>query len=325
MTTKIEWTEDTFNPAAGCTRASAGCDHCYAAEMSLRLEAIALAKQAKGEAVPASLAKYIGVAGRTKQGTAAFNGKINLDWEALNEPLKWRKPKMVFPFSMSDAFHRSIPDTFLNATFKVIAQTPHITYQVLTKRPDRALEYQREYWPEGLPRNVWLMTSTENQQTYDERVPYLVQVKAAVRGLSMEPLLGHVEMGLLGTIPKDISFAGGYNLFADKIHWVIVGGESGRNARPMGANWARSVRDQCVEAKVPYFFKQWGEWLPFDRQIGKGYFSCSDGAPVEIETLMKHSHEIWEGTGIIKLGKKAAGRLLDGREWNEYPEVHHGK
>jgi protein gp37 len=307
MTTKIEWTEDTFNPAAGCIRASPGCDHCYAAEMSLRLEAIALAKQAKGEAVPASLAKYIGVAGRTKQGTAAFNGTINLDWEALNEPLKWRKPKMVFPFSMSDAFHRSIPDTFLNATFKVIAQTPHITYQVLTKRPDRALEYQREYWPEGLPRNVWLMTSTENQQTYDERVPYLVQVKAAVRGLSMEPLLGHVEMGLLGTLPSNISSQ--YALFADKIHWVIAGGESGRNARPMHPDWARSVRDQCVEADVPFFFKQHGAWWP--GEFGRLYPS---------------NHKVVDfadGQQMVNLGKKEAGRLLDGREWSQYPEVHH--
>jgi len=280
--TKIEWTEKTWNPVGGCTRASSGCDHCYAAEMSLRLEGMALAKQAKGEAVPASLAKYIGVSGRTKQGVAAFNGKINLDWEALNEPLKWRKPMMVFPFSMSDAFHRSIPDEFLNAVFGVIAKTPHITYQVLTKRPDRALEYQREYWPEGLPANVWLMTSTENQETYDERVPYLVQVKAAVRGLSMEPLLGHVELGLLGTLPNTISNR--YALLRDKLHWIVLGGESGRRARPMKPEWARSVRDECIEADVAYFFKQWG------------------------------------GTN-----KKATGRLLDGREWSQYPEVHHGK
>lgn len=306
--TKIEWTERTWNTTGGCTRASAGCDHCYAAVMSRRLHAIALDKEAKGEAVPAKLAKYIGVAVLNGQGVAAFNGKINLDWEALQEPFKWRKPQMVFVNSMSDTFHRDVPDTFLNATFKVIAQTPHITYQVLTKRPDRALEYQREYWPEGLPRNVWLMTSTENQQTYDERVPYLVQVKAAVRGLSMEPLLGHVELGLLGTLPSNISSQ--YALFADKIHWVIAGGESGRNARPMHPDWARSVRDQCVEADVPFFFKQHGAWWP--GEFGRLY-------PPNHKVV-----DFADGQQMVNIGKKEAGRLLDGREWSQYPEVHHG-
>lgn len=321
---KIEWTEETWNPIAGCTRASAGCDNCYAAEMSLRLEAMALAKQAAGGIVPPSMSKYMGVSTRLTNGTAAFNGTIALDHTAVDAPRKWRKAKMVFVNSMADTFHRDVPFAFVHKLFVTMSECPQHTFQVLTKRAARMLAYQREYWPEGFPANVWAMTSVEHQEAADVRIPLLVQVKAAVRGLSMEPLLGGIDLSpyLLPEFcwhcKEKIGNEGGRCFcgvgIKPLIHWVIVGGESGRRARPMNPDWVRDIRDQCVSAGVSYFFKQWGEWVPLD-QLEFHESLDFDTKEAVFETGMRSL------VTVNRVGKKAAGRLLDGREWSEMPQA----
>lgn len=332
--TKIEWTNQTWNPLAGCTRASAGCDNCYAASMALRLEGMANAKIAKGED-PGGLAKYIDVTTRNGKGVAMFNGKINLDHNALNEPLTWKKPRLVFVNSMSDLFHHNVPDDFICSVFDVIGRTSKHTYQVLTKRPMRMLSWQRKYMPEGLPANVWAGTSVENQEAADERIPELLKVSASVRFLSCEPLLGEVNIRpSIGLSPYGVRVD-----YGNCINWVIVGGESGHNARPMHPDWVRSLRDQCQEAGVPFFFKQWGEWS----LINKTEEIIYQGIPIGRYKDPRRFTEVgvispggewyegstgWNGRAIdpdtneaymVKVGKKVSGRLLDGREWNEMP------
>lgn len=224
----IEWTEATWNPVAGCTPVSPGCLNCYAARMALRLEACGAAS---------GCTKYIGTAKRARDGRPVFSGKINTDEDALDLPKRWRKPKRIFVNSMSDLFHEKVPPEFIRRVFRVMEECPQHEFQVLTKRPERTLELA-----DGLPwpRNVWMGTSVENAM-YVHRIEALRQVRAQIRFLSCEPLLG--------PIPK---------LPLQGIHWVIVGGESGPGARPMEPVWVEQIRDRCLERGVAFFFKQWG-------------------------------------------------------------------
>ena len=235
----IEWTEATWNPVTGCTKVSPGCAHCYAETFAER---------------------FRGVPGHPYE--QGFDLKL---WpERLDLPMRWRRPRLVFVNSMSDLFHPDVPDSFIHAVFGSMRRASQHTYQVLTKRPERAALMSRKLpW---LP-NVWLGTSVENQR-FTVRIEELRETGAAVKFLSCEPLLGPLKLKL------------------DGIDWVIVGGESGPRARPMKLDWARSVRDQCRGARVAFFFKQWGA----------------------------HDEE-----GIRRGNKKAAGRLLDGRTWDELP------
>lgn len=331
---KIEWTDTTWNPLAGCTRASAGCDNCYAAKMSLRLEAMALADIEAGKD-PGGKQKYIGVATKNGQGVPAFNGTINLDEDELQRPYSWKKPRRVFVNSMSDLFHKDVPEWFILSAFNVMRDNPQHIFQVLTKRPDRAASFTNRL--PSVPRNVWMGTSVENQEQADLRIPHLLNIPAAVRFLSMEPLLGPVDlrnfdygkergltMGhdwLTGEEWSHSEVFGGGNswLEADeadeygekRIHWVIVGGESGANARPMHPDWVRSLRDQCVDAGVPFFFKQWGEWLPHGQSV----------KPISTRSGNFHTWSSFPFDWSKYVGKKSAGRLLDGRTWDEFPTV----
>lgn len=279
MSTKIEWTDETWNPITGCTKVSPGCDHCYAKTMHERWN-----------------------------GPGSFD-TVTLHPGRLEKPLRWRTPRRVFVNSMSDLFHQDVPDEYIARVFAVMAWSYRHTFQILTKRharmrsllssPDfrrlcdrewcdvqdwtRARLVDPEYvdtcptvdnWP--LP-NVWLGVSVETQQWADIRIPALLDTPAAVRFLSCEPLLGPVDIW-------GRSYLGAEQ--PARIDWVIVGGESGPGARPMHPDWARSLRDQCVAAGVPFLFKQWGA-------------HDADGKCV---------------------GKKAAGRVLDGCTWDEYPE-----
>lgn len=211
-TSQIEWTETTWNPVTGCTKISAGCKHCYAERMSRRLRLMGLEKYRNEFEVT------------THEGTLA-------------EPLRWRKPRLVFVNSMSDLFHDSVPDRFIASVFDVMNRTLQHTFQVLTKRPRRAAEMDRRL--EWTP-NIWLGTSIESER-WLERAGILRESNATVRFLSLEPLLGPLA---------------GLNL--DGLDWVIVGGESGPGARPMEADWVREIRTKCIESAVPFFFKQWG-------------------------------------------------------------------
>ena len=262
MKTKIEWTDETWNPVVGCTKVSQGCKHCYAERIFERFNP-----------------------GKKFTDVQMIPGK-------LQDPLHWKKPRRVFVNSMSDLFHEKVAPVFIMQAWRTMQQTSQHTYQILTKRPERMqmlltewlpfaweLAYLETY-PGPLP-NVWLGVSAEDQNTADERIPLLLKTPAALRFVSCEPLLGPVNLDTyLGNTPEDDDGAP----YPGKIDWVIVGGESGPGARPMHPDWARSIRDQCHGAQVSFFFKQWGEWL--------------DG---------------------VRVGKKNAGSILDGRGYKEFP------
>lgn len=329
---KIEWTDTTWNPVTGCTPVSPGCTNCYAAQLAAtRLK---------------HLPAYEGLATVNSRGQGVFNGTIKLHEDKLILPLKWRKPRRIFVNSMSDLFHESVPFEFIDKVFAVMALCPQHTFQVLTKRPERMAEYTSGVGlvggPEGrrvrifnaadgltvsdlryddvpwpLP-NVWLGTSVENQETADQRIPHLQRCPAAVRFLSCEPLLSGVDIAY--------SCFNGADSFGELpgIHLVIVGGESGPNARPMHPDWARSLRDQCVNAGVPFFFKQWGEWVSMSELIRHDKATVMSALPSQHSISLNGdvSKEFVEGCcSMYRVGKARAGRLLDGREWNEFPEA----
>ena len=285
---KIEWTDEVWNPVTGCTKVSDGCRNCYAERMHARLHSMGQRKYKK----PFST--------------------VVCHPDDLEIPLRWRKPRMVFVNSMSDLFHPDVPFEFIAKVFDVMCsgmvlsckkckdgtdkfheqdemcfrELPVHTYQILTKRPERISEFIcwiSENWDGDSPlsvtmdvagnfgENVWLGVSVEDQKTAEERIPVLLEIPAAKRFVSCEPLLGPILLPyyLNNYTTSQCSF----------IHWVIVGGESGPKARPMHPDWVRALRDQCTQADVPFFFKQWG---------GKN--------------------------------KKAAGNLLDGKKWEQIPE-----
>lgn len=227
----IEWTQTTWNPVVGCTKVSEGCRNCYAERMSKRLAAMARGAEERGEN-PGRKANY-------KRATSprGWTGKVVTDDTALTDPLRWRQPRLVFVNSMSDLFHVKVEEAFIRRVFEVMASCPRHTFQVLTKRPERALALApRLPWPG----NVWLGTSVEDAEVKG-RIDLLRCIPAQTRFISAEPLIGPL---------------GALNLRG--IHWVIVGGESGPGARPMLADWARDIRRQCVDKNVAFFFKQWG-------------------------------------------------------------------
>ncbi len=224
---RIEWTEATWNPVAGCSAVSPGCLNCYAARLALRL----------GHMPNRAGWKYRGTAERALDGRPVFAGHVRVDEKALDQPRQWRTSRRIFVNSMSDLFHEQVPSDFIRRVFHVMADCSHHTFQVLTKRPERALDLVRALpWPV----NVWMGTSVEDRR-YLDRVETLRRIPAGTRFLSCEPLIG--------PLPR---------LPLDGIHWVIVGGESGPGARPMRRKWVVDIRDQCSSAGVPFFFKQWG-------------------------------------------------------------------
>ena len=396
--TKIEWTEKTWNPVRGCSVVSEGCRNCYAMTFAARFAG-------EGEA-------YEGLAYRNESG-AHWTGKARLIEEHLNDPMRRRKPAMIFVNSMSDLFHESLSDGAILRVFDVMRQCPQHTFQILTKRPARMLLwFQRWANTEGEPRepqlvrgpkeqrkahpsprgqmfaeyletlgttpppgcawptfdwiggmrwwpasmftlpNVWLGVSVEDQKTADERIPLLLQTPAAVRWISAEPLLGpidltHLKGSTLNALDGidfesigDIRDAGVFGKGQPErgIDWVVVGGESGPRARPMHPDSARSLRDQCTAAGVPFFFKQWGEYKPLGSVFNRAdtMFPLAAGLAEERKSIaVDGSGNIYWNEGdeppvpqsardayvMSRVGKKATGRLLDGREWSEYPKA----
>ena len=214
MATKssIEWTEATWNPVTGCTKISPGCKHCYAERMARRLRAMGSPNYENGF-------------------------KLTLQPQALEVPLRWKKPQMIFVNSMSDLFHRDVPADFIQQVFRVMTKAHWHTYQILTKRSDRLLELDDviEWQPQ-----IWMGVSVESND-YTFRIDHLRRTSAMTKFLSLEPLLGPLP-----------------NLNLNGIDWAIVGGESGPGARPMNGEWVVDIRNQCQRARVPFFFKQWG-------------------------------------------------------------------
>jgi len=212
INSSIEWTEATWNPLTGCTKISPGCKHCYAERMALRLQAMGQPNYANG-----------------------FN--LTLHEDALELPLRWKKPQKIFVNSMSDLFHKDVPDEFILRTFDVMRRAAWHRFQVLTKRSDRLLELSpRLPWAD----NIWMGVSVEDQD-YTFRIDHLRRTDAQIKFLSLEPLLGPLR-----------------RLRLTGIDWVIVGGESGPGARPMDPSWVSDIRNQCIKSGVPFFFKQWG-------------------------------------------------------------------
>ena len=213
-TTKIEWTDKTWNPITGCSKISAGCINCYAEVMARRLQAMGQDKYLNGF-------------------------KLTLHEDVLEKPLQWRKPHTIFVCSMSDLFHKDVPDEFINKVISIIKLTPQHRYQLLTKRADRMAEY---FQNRPIPDNVWLGVTVENQSAKN-RIEFLRDLNATVRFLSCEPLLENLG-----------------NLDLTNIDWVIVGGESGVSARPMKEEWVLSIKEQAENQGSTFFFKQWGTW-----------------------------------------------------------------
>lgn len=225
MSSKIEWTNSTWNPIAGCSAISPGCTNCYAARMARRLEAM-------------GRRKYFGTTRRSGRRTV-WTGIINCDERALELPLRWTTSRMIFVNSMSDLFHEDVPDQFVRRVWDIMERAHWHVFQVLTKRPERMQRLSREL---RLLPNVWLGTSIENSN-YLWRLEALRETRATVRFVSFEPLLGSVD-------EPDLS----------KIHWAIVGGESGPRARPIAAEWVYDIERACRRHNVAFFFKQWGRW-----------------------------------------------------------------
>ncbi|MBF0169077.1 MAG: phage Gp37/Gp68 family protein [Alphaproteobacteria bacterium] len=341
--TKIEWCDATWNPVRGCTKVSDGCKFCYAEAMARRF------------CKPGQWGD--GIATRLK----GWTGRVSLDEEALLRPLRWKKPRKIFVTSTGDPFHGAVPDAWLDRMLAVMALTPQHTYLLLTKRPERMRDYLMDektimrvlqemavmimhapkrqhsdlvarleyfdraptWWP--LP-NLWLGVSVENQKAADERIQSLRETPAAKRFLSCEPLLGPIDLRHSLLCPfegkcKDNCMT----CSSGGIDWVIAGGESGRHARPMHPDWVRGLRDQCANAGVPFLFKQWGEWLPvYSEDLGDGSgltFWPDDGGPLgRLEGRQAHSITA-NGQEFARVGKKAAGRLLDGQIHHDFPRT----
>ncbi len=331
----IEWTDATWNVVIGCDKVSPGCDNCYAIRTAHRMQA---------NPNPKVSLPYAGT-----EADGEWTGRVNLVSDRLDLPLRWRKPRRIFVNAQSDLFHDDVPEAFIGAVFDIMAKTPRHTYQILTKRharmralltkwatqvPGDLPQYKAAFrshqdqwamvrqWP--LP-NVHLVVSVENQQWADIRIPALLDTPAAVRGISVEPMLGPIELFrchcAAKTRPPRPPVPGAHYkdcpaLLHHGLDWVIVGGESGRGARPMHPDWARSLRDQCVAAGVPFLFKQWGEFAPHDVTL----VSVAD---VDDEGCMSFVHRERVVEGMRRVGKKAAGRVLDGRTWDEFPGGDH--
>lgn len=324
----IEWTDATWNPVRGCSRVSDGCVNCYAEKIAARFSG-------PGQA-------YEGLV----HSTGAWNGRIRLIPEKLGEPLRWREPRLVFVDSMSDLFHENVPFEYIDRVFTVMACTTRHTYQILTKRPQRMLEYfQRlrdvDWFPEQILNaewpgewrpmtarrggydncgplwpleNVWLGVSVENQETADERIPLLLEVPAAVRFLSCEPLLGAIGFPLPCL----------NSTFWRRLHWIIVGGESGRGARSCSVDQVRDIIDQATAASCPVFVKQLGA-RPYE-------FRPAEGRPPGVEHALanlgaEHPQRRWfRDWTLVHDGPRSGwyryARLKDskGGDPNEWPE-----
>lgn len=372
--TKIEWTDATWNPITGCSVATPGCTNCYAMKLA--------GTRMKHHPSRAKLTID------TKAGPA-WNGEVRFNEEWLTQPLNWKKPRRIFVCAHADLFHESVPDAWIDRVFAVMALAPQHTFQVLTKRSKRMLDYITEHgsgfgdtisvlervadqagrmmeegdnaadcvlgdpWP--LP-NVWLGVSVEDQKRADERIPDLLATPAAVRWISAEPLLGPLDLTQLpfekscdckdhsptfNSLDASVYCAGccegAEALDIGRLDWVVVGGESGPKARPSHPDWLRSLRDQCAAAGVPFFFKQWGEFREYDTGSPEviPIIDGTDEADDMVDLAINPSWISRDGVHALtrdhlsmhvpsrmieRIGKKAAGRLLDGVEHNGYPE-----
>ena len=368
--TGIGWTEATWNPTTGCDRVSPGCDRCYALSLA-----------ARHRVNP----KMIEVGKYQRDGHWRTSGPgfgVDVRPDVLDQPLRWTRPRMIFVNSMSDLFHKDIPDDYVADVFAVMALAKWHTFQLLTKRHARmrslltSRDFQRMVgekiktrwdkdarvrertgwmwnvdgslpkWP--LP-NLWLGVSVEDETWAQRRIPYLLDTPAVLRFLSMEPLLGPVQLDMLvlpspsaedtprahGWDPKSEASPGAHNVFTDEwwpaegdpareynnrvvgrfgatIDWVIVGGESGKDARPMKTDWVRSLRDQCRNHGVPYFFKQWGAHVPYGQMTPEAFS----------QYVIRHRGKGLDANAPVKMTPRSASNLIDGERIEQFPTLN---
>ncbi len=336
---KIEWCDDTWNIITGCTLVDEGCRHCYAAHLITSWPAIGNHPSRKG------------LARKNAAGESKFTGEVRFNEQWLDQPLRWKKPRKIFVCAHGDLFHPAVPDDWIDRVFAVMALCPQHTFQVLTKRPERARGYfdarrDGDPWAEAadevadligladhpvvlnpsvipLP-NVWLGTSISDQASADLRIPELLATPAAIHFISAEPLLGPVDL-------KATRY--GHMTAISRLDWTIVGGESGPHARPMHPDWARSIRDQCAAAGVAFLFKQWGEWGPdagpkpngrdpvMEAKHPCAYYKDGAWQVRANGYAVKLDESAGCGQWVYRQGKQANGRLLDGVTHDGFPGV----
>jgi protein gp37 len=334
MPTKIEWADETFNPWIGCTKVGPGCDHCYAeVMMDHRRHVVEWGRDGN-----AGTRKRTTPANWRKPVTWNNHAGININaWQRFKRAnpgltdeemqaaglIKPRRPR-VFCANLADVFDTDVPPEWRADLFDLIAKTPYLDWLLVTKRignaarmlpwmtdPEKHGTDPREPWP-----NVWLGITVVNQEEAARDIPKLLAMPAARRFLSIEPLLGHIDLRLSSRNDTARWNSLGAPLPLRKIDWVIVGGESGPKARPMHPDWVRSLRDQCAATKTPFFFKQWGEYYPGNQQSSAAQI-WKQG---DIGTALQTGYAIDLGDmWTWRIGKHAAGRLLDGRTHDEFP------
>jgi protein gp37 len=374
----IEWTDATWNPIAGCSVVSPACKNCYAMAMAARIEAMSIAHAANHGGDPGPLFYYSGLTQETRTGPVWTGKIAIAPEPKFLEPLRWKKPRRIFVNSMSDLFHENVADETIDRVFATMALCPQHTFQILTRRPARMRKFVSRLvglaqaakfggtviadefphvttslahpqglrdWP--LP-NVWLGVTAERQQETDERIPELLATPSAEWFVSIEPQLGEVDLTRIRLPSGDV-----LNSLTGETHdpntgcivaegsalgWAICGGESGPNARPMDPDWPRVLRDQCAAAAVPFFFKQWGEFIAgeeikdaggFRVEFGDGsaFRVLSDGEDILLNCARDHKgapEKIWKNyfaSGDGRLLRRASKhlRLLDGHEHSAFP------
>jgi protein gp37 len=308
---KIEWTHHTFNPWIGCAKVSPACANCYA-----EIDTFARVERSKGrELWGVNSERHV-----TSESNWAKPLKWNRDAEKAGERHR------VFCASLADVFEdREELNEPRQRLFRLIRDTPSLDWLLLTKRPENIITQTIWNAPAcRMPENVWIGTTVENQEQANKRIPELLKVPAAVRFLSVEPMLGPVDLTSIQFLNDHgnmeewdaLALHGVQTGNTATIGWVICGGESGPNARPMHPDWARGLRDQCQVNDVPFFFKQWGEWA--DWEIAG--LPKLDRSRFESHLFSERPYKDENAYVLHRVGKKAAGRLLDGREWNELPK-----
>lgn len=316
--TKIEWADHTFNPWEGCQKVGPGCDHCYAETRNARYNGTAINW---GPDAP-------------RRRTSAANWKKPLKWnlDAANFAALHKRRQRVFCASLADVFDNAVPWQWRLDLFSVIADTPELDWLLLTKRIGNVQSMLDDMQVHGtlaecFP-NVWLGITVVNQDEADRDIPKLQMIPAAVRWLSCEPLLGALDLSdsLHGQVTVGaVNGIGGVSFGAPAIDWVVAGGESGPGARPMHPDWARSLRDQCAAAGVPFFFKQWGDHFPCellpDQGDGHPWRTMHTGGPAWALAEFGLPRSDIEQVSFSRVGKKRAGRQLDGVRHDAMPEV----
>lgn len=365
MTSKIEWTDETWNPIVGCSIVSKGCTNCYAMKQAQRIQKMNPTSSVSGYNNP-----YDGTTKLVNE-KPVWTGKVALaSKKTMEKPLHTKKPTKFFVNSMGDLFHENVPFEWIDKVFAIMALCPQHTFIILTKRPEIMKKYTDlnrhngcgldrqlggemyelfnaaikrgvRFAPFALPLpNVWLGVSVENQETANERIPILLDTPAAVRFISAEPLLGAIDLEKIViaksnaplkpdvTIKSLSGWHGGFEVEKTRLDWVIVGGESGKDARPMHRDWVRSLIEQCVLShfRPALFFKQWGEWQDGSYPNKNEVISFNDGRIIksltELESLgTSENISKYYPRIMAKVGKKLAGNTIDGRQYLEYPKA----